>query len=167
MIKPKFVSAITAVLACAAVIVQPAAAEPPTKETFTLSSTLTLDAGQMCEFPINVAATSTRTFTTHFNPDGSMRSRHVRGEEQDTFSANGKTLVGELYQFNVHREWENGVQVDAKWVGLSEMVKLPDGGVFIVAGQLDLLANGPVTFIVTADSGNSGNNLDAFCEALS
>jgi hypothetical protein len=96
-----------------------------------------------------------------------MRSRHVRGEEQDTFSANGKTLVGELYQFNIHREWESGVQVEAKEVGLLEMVKSPNGGIFIVAGQLDLLSIGPATFIITVDNGNSGNNLHAFCEALS
>ena len=159
--------AVAAVIACAAVGVQSAAADTLTKETFTFTSTVTLTAGQLCAFPIEVTGTSTRTFTTHFDADGSMRFRHVRGEERDTFSANGKTLVGELYQFNIHREWENGVQVAAKDVGLFEKVKLPDGGTFIVAGQLDLLANGPVNFIATVDHGNPGNKIDAFCAALS
>ena len=48
--------------------------------------------------------------------------------------------------------------------GIAERVHLPDGGVFIVAGRVDVLGGG---FILSVDSGNSGNNLEAFCAALS
>jgi hypothetical protein len=167
VIKPRFVGAAAAAfVACAMVIVLPAAAAPPVSVTLSNSGTDTVAAGALCEFPIQFGFTWTRTFTTYFNDDGSIRWRHSYGPEQDTFSANGKTLVGEPYQVNVMRRFENGVQVDATSHGVSEKVMLPDGSIFVVAGSLDLLGSGSGAFF-TVDKGNSGNNLDAFCAALS
>ena len=57
----------------------------------------------------------------------------MHGVEQDTFFANGKTLVGDPYHFQGSNEFENGVIVSATLVGVFERVHLPDGGVFVVA----------------------------------
>ncbi len=158
--------AVAAAVACAVVIVQSAAAVPPTQQTTTTSSTSTIPAGSLCEFPIVFGATVTRAVTTFFNQDGSIRARHTQAEEQDTFAANGKTLVGDPYHFTVIRAFENGVASDTSVHGVSEKVHLPDGGVFIVAGSLHLSGSGAGTFF-TVDKGSSGNNIDAFCAALS
>jgi hypothetical protein len=96
-----------------------------------------------------------------------LRKRISEGTEQDTFSANGTTLVGDRYHFTFVLEFdEGGARVAYHENGIAERVQLPGGGVFIVAGRVDVLAAGG-GFIVAVDSGNSGNNLDAFCAALS
>jgi hypothetical protein len=57
------------------------------------------------------------------------------------------------------------VAVDAHGTGVTEQVPLPGGGVYIVAGRVDTFnANAAV---LTVESGNSGNNVSAFCAALS
>jgi hypothetical protein len=95
----------------------------------------------------------------------SGRRRSRKSREQDSFSANGKTLVGDPYPFAQTVNFVDGVAVDAHGVGVAERVQLPSGGVFIVAGRVDIFnAN---SAILAVDSGNSGNNLDAFCAALS
>jgi hypothetical protein len=159
------VGSVAAIIACAVVIVQSAAAVPPTQETASFSGTSTVPAEALCDFPIVVDATITRTRTTFFNSDGSISGRAVHGVEQDTFFANGRTLVGDPYHFQASNEFENGVIVSATLVGVFTRVHLPDGGVFIVAGTLDIFQ--PGTGFFTVDKGNSGNNIDAFCAALS
>jgi len=154
------------VVVCAMAVVQAAAAVPPTSLTLTNSGTQTIPAGELCAFPVQFGFSWTRTFTTFFNDDGSIRARHSYGPEQDTFSANGKMLVGDPYQVNILRTFESGVPVGASSQGVVERVRLPDGGVYIVAGYGDLLSFGGGAFF-TVDRGNSGNNVDAFCAALS
>jgi hypothetical protein len=95
-----------------------------------------------------------------------VSKRITEATEQDTFSANGKTLVGDPYHFTTIVEFENSVPVNYHLDGIAERVHLPDGGIFIVAGRVDLLSSGG-GFIISVDSGNSGNNLEAFCAALS
>ena len=97
-----------------------------------------------------------------------IAARQSHGPEQDTFSANGKTLVGDPYQVNVIRRFENGAraQVDAALHGVVERVPLPGGGLYLVAGTIDLLGQGGGAFF-TVDRGNSGSGIDAFCAALS
>ena len=157
--------AVGAAIVCAAVVVQSAAAVPPTRDTASFAGTSTVLAGEMCDFPIVVEATGARTRTTFFNSDGSIRGRAVHGVEQDTFLANGKSLVGDQYHWQGSNEFENGVIVSATLVGVFTRVHLPDGGVFVVAGTLDIFQ--PDTGFFTVDKGNSGNNFDAFCAALS
>jgi hypothetical protein len=153
-----------AVLAAAAVLVQSAAAVPPTRTDFGGSGDFPLAAGTLCSFSIDVHFAQEGTITRFFDDDGALIKEIAAGREQDTFSANGKTLVGDVYYFTFVSEFENGVRVDDHENGVAERVHLPDGGVFIVAGRVDVLGGG---FILSVDSGNSGNNLDAFCEALS
>ena len=155
-----------AALAIAAALVQTAAAAPPTRTDFASSSSFTLAAGTLCSFPVEFSATQEGTVTQFFDADGVLSKRISTGTEQDTFSANGRTLVGDRYSFTFVSEYESGVRVTWYGTGVAERVKLPDGTTFIVAGRSDVLAGGG-GIILSVDSGNSGNNLEAFCAALS
>ena len=158
--------ALAAVFAAAAVLTQPAGAVPPTRTDFSFAGSFPLAAGTLCSFPIDVAWAQEGTTTTFFNDDGAVSKRITHGTEQDTFSANGQTLVGDRYEFTFISEFENDVRVNYHEDGIAERVHLPDGEVFIVAGRVDLLSSGG-GFVISVDSGNSGNNLAAFCAALS
>jgi hypothetical protein len=158
--------ATAAVFAAAAVLAQPAAAVPPTRTDFAGGGDFSLAAGTLCSFSIDVHYTQEGTITRFFDDDGALIKRIAEATEQDTFSANGKTHEGGPYHLTTILELENGVRVDYHEVGNVERVYLPDGGVFIVTGRVDLLSNdGGV--VISVDSGNSGNNLADFCAALS
>ena len=86
-----------AVLAAAAVLVQSAAAVPPTRTDFAGSGDFPLAAGTLCSFSIDVHFAQEGTITQFFDDDGALIKRIVEGTEQDTFNANGKTLVGDPY----------------------------------------------------------------------
>jgi hypothetical protein len=143
-----------------------AAAAPPTVEHIgPLQWTgITLDAGTLCEFPLAWSGTQEYTRTTFYESDGTtVAMRITTGVEQDTFSANGKTLVGDEYHFTFQSLFENGVRAAVYEYGNAERVPLPGGGVFIITGHESV--TGPNVFSV--DSGNDGNNVAAFCAALS
>jgi hypothetical protein len=158
------VFAAAAVLTAAAAFVQPAAATEPTRADFTASGTVTLAAGTLCSFPIVLTGAQEWTTTTFFDGGGVITSRITTGTEQDTFSANDKTLVGDQYHFNFISRFEDGVRVTRYSEALAEQVHLPDGGVFVIAGRVLAVSDEPV---LSVDAGNSGNNLAAFCSALS
>jgi hypothetical protein len=139
---------------------------PPTRTDFAGSGSFPLDAGTLCSFTIDVSYTQEGTLTQFFDNGGALSKRIAEGTEQDTFSANGKTLVGDPYHITTILEFENGVRVNYHEDGIAERVHLPDGGIFIVAGRVDVLSSGG-GFVISVDSGNSGNNLEAFCGALS
>jgi hypothetical protein len=125
---------------------------------------ITLEAGALCEFPIAWSGTQEFTRRTFYESDGTtVAMRVTTGTEQDTFSANGKTLVGDEYHFTFQAFFENGVRVALYEYGNAERVLLADGGVFIITGHESV--TGPNVFSV--DSGNDGNNVAAFCAALS
>ena len=155
---------LAAALAAAAVLIQSAAAVPPTTTQFGSSGSFQLAAGTLCSFAIDVSYTQQGTATTFYDNQGAVSRRINDGTEQDTFSANGKTLAGDTYHFMYMAVFENGVRVSRYASGIEERVNLPDGSVFIVTGRVDTNAGG---FFITVDTGNSGNNLDAFCAALS
>jgi hypothetical protein len=147
----------------AGISVQSAAAVPPTTTHHSVSGSVTLAAGTVCSFPVVLDGVQDYTVTTFFDQEGNVTQRLTSGTEQDTLSANGKTLVGDPYHFNFNSQFENGVRVSYTGTGIAEMVHLPDGSLFIIAGRVDV--TGAVVFSV--DSGNSGNNVAAFCAALS
>lgn len=114
--------------------------------------------------PISWSGTQEFTLTTFYETDGTtVAMRIAQGTEQDTFSANGKTLVGDPYHFTFQSVFENGVRVARYEYGNVERVPLPNGGTFIVIGHESL----PGLNLFTVDSGNDGNNVAAFCAALS
>jgi hypothetical protein len=92
---------------------------------------------------------------------------HAHVVEQDVFSANGKSLTGVPFTFNIDVVFDssgNVVHVFAN--GLVEKVPLPGGGLFITAGRVDFAAHGFPQFLITPDVGATVN-LAGFCAALS
>jgi hypothetical protein len=148
------------------VVLPSAVAAPPTAEHFQRSWSFTLDAGFLCDFPIVWDGTQEWTTRTFYEPDGATVAMTIsEGTEQDTFSANGKTLVGDEYHFMFQDLYENGERVALYANGNAERVPLPSGAVFITTGRV-LVGSTPAN-IFFVDSGNDANNIAAFCAALS
>jgi len=158
--------AVAGLLVVSAVLASGAMAMPPTSSQHTATGSVTLPAGTLCSFSIQLDGTQTWTSTQFFDQNGTLTTDTARGFEQDTFSANGKTLVGDPYPFTFVYNFADGALISDYGIGVAERVPLPNGGSYIVAGRINLLET-PPQLIMTVDSGNSGINLDAFCAALS
>jgi hypothetical protein len=151
--------------ALSAVAIAPnALATPPTKVTFDRSGSLVDPI--ICDFPVLVSWSQTITQTLFFDRDGNLIRRHRHYREQDSFSANGTTLTGEPYSLSGEAYFENGVIVSFHLQGVQEKVPLPDGSLFIVAGQASNTTPSSGGFFTSVDHGTNGN-LAAFCAALS
>jgi hypothetical protein len=86
--------------------------------------------------------------------------------EQDTFTANGTTIVGLPFTFSMQFHYDSGGNLTHMYVnGVFERIPLPDGSLFISAGRVDFVDHGVPGFILSPDHGNPGN-LAAFCAAL-
>jgi hypothetical protein len=141
----------------AGVLTPTATATPPVMETFSASG-VSDDIG-LCSFPVQLSFSETVARTSFFDESGNLIRQHDLITEQDTFSANGKTLTSEPYTTSVERYFENGVVIGRQLTGVLERVLLPGGGVFIIAGQASAFG-----FVV--DHGTNGD-VSAFCAALS
>lgn len=157
---------VAAALAASAVLASTATAMPPTTVHVTATGSATIAAGDLCGFAVQIDGTQTYNSTTFYDQNGAITKRIVQGSEQDTFTANGKTLVGDPYPFIFTHDFVDGVQVSYYGIGVAERVPLPSGGAYVVAGRINLISTPPAP-ILTVDTGNSGTNLDAFCAALS
>ncbi|MDQ3859599.1 MAG: hypothetical protein M3327_14345 [Actinomycetota bacterium] len=83
--------------------------------------------------------------------------------EQDTFSANGKSLTGTPYRYTLPALFDtSGNATHIYSSGLVSKVVLPDGTLFVAAGRLDFTLHPDVTFLISPDVGTSGN-VEAFC----
>jgi hypothetical protein len=143
-----------------------AAAARPLKESFGGPSQSTNTT--LCGFSIEIETQSSGFQTIHFNEAGSPVRFQAHITAQDTFTANGVTLVGEKYRTMIKGRIANGELVEVIGSGVLEKVRLADGTIFMGAGRVDFLAAeaGGVFFVVDPDSGVS-KNLDAFCDTLS
>jgi hypothetical protein len=140
-----------------------AVADEPSKYevTFTVSDELT----DVCPFPIAITLTVRGFAIDHVDKDGVLTRTFAHSVEQDTFSANGKTLMGLPYTVNMQFIFDSdGNLIHQFGTGIYERVPLPDGSIFISAGRADFVANG-VSFMLSPDKGNPGN-VAAFCAAL-
>jgi hypothetical protein len=83
------------ILAMLVVLVSTSAvsADQPLKYPFTLTGSGTIT--DVCSFPVDIEATSTGTETVFFDKSGAAVRVHDQVVEQDTFSANGKSLESE------------------------------------------------------------------------
>ena len=141
-----------------------AAADAPVvvHKTSSLTSVLT----GACAFPITVDSTMTETDRFFFD-DGVLARANAHVVEQDSFSANGRSLVGVPYPFNLQAFFDANGNITEEYAdGVIERVPLPDGGVFQSDGRVDFGAQGFPSFSVVPDFGNA-RNLDGFCTALS
>lgn len=160
----RFVFALVFALSALAVTASAAQAGPPTKSenSFSLDGSLV----GACSFPVNVQASITNTEIDFFDSSGTLVRSFQHTVEQDTFTTNGKTLVGIPFTFNM--EWlfdSDGNLIHIYVAGVTETVPLPDGSVFRSAGRADLTNHPGTDFVISPDKGNPGN-VDGFCAAL-
>jgi hypothetical protein len=162
----RFVLAVAVALASAVVIAQPAAAVAPVREDlppFTATAVLP----DVCPFPVTVHSMLTGFQTTFFDRDGNVTRVVIDTAEQDTFTANGKTLVGLPFTFKVTLLFdENGELTHIYATGVSSRVRLPGGDLFLTAGRIDFINHPGEDFVLQPDVGAQGN-IAGFCAALS
>jgi hypothetical protein len=140
-------------------------ASPPVKSYYEYTSTSLLTG--LADFDITVNGIVKVSEIDFFDKNGNLIRLSAHVVEQDTFTANGKTLASEPYV--VHHEIEfDGAGNPTRYVctGLVVKVPLPGGGIFVSAGLLDWLAHPNEVSILEPDHGGSVN-LEAFIEALS
>src|SRR5262245_47826557 len=148
-------------LGCAVYFVTSASATPPAHNQFTFTFSAPVD--DLCPFTIEITPDITIDETTYFDQAGNITRFYDHVDEQDTFTANGKTLTGIAYTTNVEAYFENGVMSHEVASGMIEKVPLPDGGMFLAAGRINPL---PPFLFFEPDRG-AFKNLDGFCAALS
>ena len=143
-----------------------AVADRPTRTPFegvTFSSVLT----DVCAFPVNVNSTLSGFEIDYVDQSGALTRIFTHQVEQDTFTANGKTLVGTPFTVNTELLFDSSGNVTHVYSsGLFETIPLPDGSLFVSAGRLDFTQHPGVQFLLSPDTGHTGD-LAAFCAALS
>jgi hypothetical protein len=148
-----------------AVFATAAAADRPIITHFT--ATFTAVVPDACSFPVTLDSSATLTETDFVDRTGAITMIHAHVVEQDVFSANGKSLTGVPFTFNIDVVFDSGGNVVHVFAnGLVEKVPLPGGGLFITAGRVDFAAHGFPQFLITPDVGATVN-LAGFCAALS
>lgn len=162
---PRFLLAILALCATAAVAVPVAGAGKgagarSAQYTFDFSAQLVLN--DVCPFPVTVDAVGSGHGTAISDKSGNLVRIQEHVVETDTYSANGKTLVGTA-RFNAKAEFKGGVPTSIVLTGRITTMPLPGGGTFRSSGWADVDPAGE--WVMTVDRGLSGN-LDAFCAAL-
>ncbi len=161
----RWLIAVAAAVSWIIVLAQPAAAAGPirTEGTGTDSGVLT----DVCAFPVTVELVVTWRNLHFYDEDGNRTRIEGHIVEQDTFTANGKTLVGLPFTFH------NSITLDpetgevTKWFssGVMERVPLPGGDLFLTAGRTNWTAHPGAWFLFRPDVGVQGN-LEGFCAAL-
>lgn len=61
----------------------------------------------MCAFPVTVDYTVSGTEIDYFDQSGTLTRIFLHQTEQDTFTANGRTLVGTPFQFNFDARFDS------------------------------------------------------------
>jgi len=146
-----------------AVFALPVAAAGPTK--YPIAFTFTTVLPDLCSFTVNQAGTVSGTGIDYFDKSGALTRTFNHSVEQDTFTANGKVLVGIPYDVNIEVLFDSSGNMTKMYAnGIYEKILLPDGSLFISAGRAEFLHHG-VFFLLSPDKGNPGN-VAGFCAAL-
>jgi hypothetical protein len=155
---------VVVVAVSAAIFALPAAAAEPTK--YPIAFTFSAVIPDVCPFSVNIDGVVSGTGIDHFDKSGALIRTFNHSVEQDTFTANGKTLVGIPYDVNVEMLFDSGGQVTEFYAsGGFERILLPDGSLFVSAGRAEFVHHGAF-FLLSPDKGNPGN-IAGFCAALS
>jgi hypothetical protein len=154
-----------AVVVASAVMVSAggAAGAPPSRFSYEDAGTFTDTS--LCGFPVHVTYEASGVGATFGDLDTGDIRLLIHATQQDTFTANGTTLVGDPYRATRTQVIEDFEVVSDTVRGVLEKVRLPDGSIFMGAGRTDFLA-ATVDFIAVPDHGVAKNQ-DAFCAALS
>jgi hypothetical protein len=156
---------VLAAVAGAALFVSTAVAATPEKTEF---SNVTFDSvlSGVCPFDVDVASVVSGFEIDYFDQAANIVKAQIHQVEQDTFSANGKTLTGIPFTFNLTFSIDsNGDATSAVATGVAEKIPLPDGSLFVSAGWLDFVDHPGATFVLSPDRGAQGN-VAGFCTAL-
>ena len=148
-----------------AVFASAAAAAQPTKTSFSGATSNSVLTG-VCPFDVNVVSTASGTEIDFVDQGGNSTHSLIHQVEQDTFTANGKTLTGIPFTFNLDLLFDSSGNVTHAFAeGVVEKIPLPDGTLFVSAGRLDFVDHPGVFFVLSPDAGNPGN-VAGFCAAL-
>jgi len=121
----------------------------------------------VCSFAFSIDSHADIFAIHYFDKSGNLIRIYNHVTEKDTFIANGKTLVGLPFVFDINALFTaDGTMTSLTAVGVVEKVRLPNGKLFFSAGFVDYLAHPDEQFILTADRGISGS-IPALCAALS
>jgi hypothetical protein len=154
-----------AAVLCAALFVSTAAGAAPVKTEFsniTFSSVMT----GVCPFDVDVDSVVSGFEIDYFDQAGNIVKAEIHQVEQDMFSANGKTLTGIPFTFNLDIRVDSaGDTTSAVATGVVEKVPLPDGSLFVSAGWVNFVDHPGATFLLSPDRGAQGN-VAGFCAAL-
>ena len=153
-------------LLAAGAFAAPAAAVQPAKTTFDVTGIPATLSG-VCSFDVAVSTRASGTEIDYVDASGALTRIYVHQVEQDTFSANGKSITGLPYTFAAEILFDAAGNVTHVYAsGVVERLVLPSGTLFLSAGRLDFVLHPGVTFLLSPDVGQSGD-IAAFCAALS
>lgn len=157
---------ILAVLAGLAVTASPAAAAPltPVHSDYANAGDLVFEG--YCDFPLNIHMEQTGHQTLFYDENGVIRKIVAHIVEQDTISANGKTLVTEPYPINFDLLFDSDGNL-TRYNGSGQLVRmrLPDGSIFTGAGRVYWINHLDDAFIFEADRGTPVDSA-RLCAAL-
>jgi len=163
----RFVFALLLALSAIGISTLAALADRPVKSEYTETGDAVLT--DVCSFPVGVSWIVNATEIDFLDTSGAVTAVtkvYLHRVEQDTFTANGKMLVGLPFTFNLEILFDSsGNPTHGYADGITEKIPLPDGSLFISAGRLDFAAHPGATFILSPDKGNPGN-VAGFCAAL-
>jgi len=152
-------------LLAAIVLAAPAVASQPVKTTFEGSRPETLSG--VCSFDVAILAAARVTEIDYFDASGALTRSSFHITEQDTFSANGKSITTIPFTFNVEILFDAAGTITHFYTsGVFAKLVLPSGTLFLSAGRADGVAHPGVDFLLSPDMGNPGD-VAAFCAALS
>jgi hypothetical protein len=147
-----------------AVMAPAVVASPPTKVELTFTDTNPMTG--VCPFEVTVDSNANLTLLQFVDGTGAITRWNAHVDEQDTFSANGKSLTSLPFTFGFTATFDStGAFTHFIEHGVLARVPLPDGSVFLAAGRVDFVLHGSPPFSFTPDSGTSGN-VAGFCAAL-
>jgi len=154
------------VLAVAGVFAASAFAAAPTKTSFSATDIPATLTG-VCSFDVAVSSDISGFEIDYTDESGALTRVYIHNIEQDTFSANGKSITGEPYTFNLDVLFDSTGEVTHVYAsGLASRVVLPSGTLFLTAGRVDFTQHPGESFLLSPDVGNPGD-VAAFCAALS
>ncbi len=121
-----------AVLASFAATALPATAAPPLHDTFSVP--ISFVDTEMCAFPVAVETVFTNAATEFSDANGVPIALQLHQSLVGTWSAKGVTLKINIREL-ILVDFENGIPVIAKHVGLLDSIVGPNGPVFLRTGQ--------------------------------
>ena len=160
----RFVFALMLVISAVAIPASTVLAADQVKEEYDFTMDLTMN--DVCAFPINMFGMVHTVHIMFFDNDGNFTRMNFNSVQTDTFSANGKTLVGLPHTYAGELFMKPAGVIHLYRNGVQEKVLLPDGSYFVSAGRFDWAAPGAKNDLILIPTVGVSHNLAGFCAAL-